>query len=187
MIEKREKDWEILEQRAVKTLESSYLLCKDVILKFYKPILRLWIYPSFEPYQVWYFSEPDFKTISLKNFKVIQGIWNRNEDFQRLNNPIEGLKKGFETEPKIEVSSIEIEKEVFEKIFDELRQIQFSAFANYRKSIGIDGVRCGIETFDFTHTTNISWWSVYPKEWQRLIDWFDATILLIRERFNDYR
>jgi hypothetical protein len=184
MIEKREKEWNELEAKAEKLLNNPYLLLrKDAILKFYDPILRLWIYPSFEPYQVWLFNEPNFKTIHVENLKVIRAVWNRNEDYLRLNHPLEGLKDGFHTEPKLEIESIEMEKELFNKIFSDLQQIQFPVFANYRKSIGIDGIRYGIETFDFTHRTNISWWSVYPEEWQNLIEWFEKTTDFLQAKF----
>ena len=185
MIERCEKEWSELENKAFELLRSFRLLSKKEVSKLYNPMLRLWIYPSFQPYQVWYFCEPHFKAAHLKNFKIIGAIWDRNEDYRRLSDPLKGLKEGFEAEPRIEVSSIEIEREFFEKIFDELKQIQFPAFANYRKSIGIDGVRSGIETFDTTHKTSISWWSVYPDEWQNIIDWFEKTVDLIEEKFND--
>lgn len=94
------------------------------------------------------------------------------------------MKKGVHTEPEIEIRSIEIEKEIFDKFFSELKQIEFPAFANYRKSIGIDGIRCGIETFDTTHSTNISWWSVYPKEWQNLVEWFEKTTGFLQAKFS---
>ncbi len=184
MLEKREKEWNELEAKAMKMLENPYLLPKEAILKFYNPVLRLWVYPSFEPYKVWIFSEPNFKTIRLENLKIICAVWDRNEDFLRLDDPLEGLKKGFHTEPKIEVRSIEITKEVFERIFSELKVIRFPAFANYRKSVGIDGVRYGIETFDFTHRTNISWWSVYPEEWQNLVEWFEKTTAYLENEFS---
>lgn len=175
MIEHREKEWQELESKAVKLLNNPYLLPKDAILKFYQPILRLWIYPSFSPCKVWIFNEPNFRTIKPKTLIVRQVRWDGNADYERLNNPLEGLKKGFHTEPKLEIESIEITKEVFGKIFSELQQIQFPAFANYRKSVGIDGIRYGVETFDFTDRMNISWWSVYPEEWQNLVDWFEKT------------
>jgi hypothetical protein len=94
MIEKREKEWHELEAKAEKLLNNPFLLPKEAILKFYKPILRLWIYPSFESYIVWIFNEPDFRMIQPKNLIIRQIIWDRNADAQRLNNPLEGLKKG---------------------------------------------------------------------------------------------
>lgn len=186
MIEKREKDWHELAAKAEKLLANPKLLKKEAILKCYKPILRLWIYPSFEPYKVWVFNTPDFKTIQPDDLRVIRAIWDHNEDYRRLSSPMKGLKEGFHTQPKIAVRSIELSGEVFDGIFSELRQIRFSAFANYGKHIGIDGVRYGIETFDFTHRTNISWWSVYPEEWQNLIDWFERTIDFLETEFSKY-
>ena len=129
MIENRKNEWSELEAKAMEILENPRLLPKDAILKFYQPVLRVWIYPSFSPYKVWVFSNPDFKTIRPKNLKVIEVTWDKNEDYRRLNNPLEGLKKGFGTRPKLEIKSIEIESEVFESIYTELKQVQFSAFA----------------------------------------------------------
>ncbi len=184
MIEDRENEWQNLQAKALQMLENPHLLPKDTILKFYQPILRLWIYPSFEPYKIWIFYEPDFRTIQPENLIVSQVVWDRNDDGQRLNNPLKGLKEGFHTEPTFEIKSIEITKETFNRIFNELQQIQFPAFANYRKSVGIDGVSYGIETFDFTHRTSISWWSAYPKEWQNLIDWFEKTTEFLESQFT---
>jgi hypothetical protein len=184
MIEKRQKEWYELEAKAEKLLNDPRLLPKEAILKFYEPVLRLWIYPSFEPYKIWVFSEPNVKTIRPDKLKVIRAIWQRGEDYQRLNDPIRGLKEGFHTEPKLEVQSIDLTKELFDMIFSKLQQIQFSVFANYRKSVGVDGVRYGIETFNSTHRTNISWWSVYPEEWQSLIDWFEQTTDFLENEFS---
>ncbi|HEY8563547.1 MAG TPA: hypothetical protein VIL74_24425 [Pyrinomonadaceae bacterium] len=184
MIAKREKEWQELESKARKSLSNLDLLPKGVILKFYAPVLRLWTYPSFEPYKVWIFSEARFQTIRVRNLKIIRAVWDQNEDYRRLCFPLEGLKKGFHTDPSIVVQSIERTPEVFDRIFAELKRIQFPAFANYEKSIGIDGVRYGIETFDFTHQTNISWWSVYPEEWQDLVDWFEKTVDFLETEFS---
>lgn len=184
MIENRQEEFQVLESKAMRLLENPDLLPKDALLKFYKPILRLWIYPSFSPYKVWIFCEPDFRTIKPDNLIIREIIWDRNEDSRRFTNPLEGLKKGFHTEPELLTKSVEIEKQVFDKIFNELKQIPFPAFANYNKTIGIDGVRYGVETFDTTHRTNISWWSHYPEEWQGLIEWFEKTTNFLQEKFS---
>lgn len=185
MIENRSEEFQEIESKAMRLLENPNRLPKDAILKCYKQILRLWIYPSFSPYKVWIFNEPDFRTIKPNNIIIRQVIWDRNTDYQRLSNPLEGLKKGFHIEPNLEIKSVEIKKECFDEIFEELKQIQFPAFANYGKTIGIDGISCGIETFDFTHTTNISWWSVYPKEWQNLVEWFEKTTDFLEDKFSN--
>lgn len=185
MIEKREKEWRELESRALSLLENPNLLAKDAVLKFYEPILRLWIYPSFSPYKVWVFGEPDFQTKKAKNLIIREVIWDRNTDFKRLANPLEGLKKGFDAEPNFEIKSVEIQKEAFDKIFSELEQIRFPAFAGYKKTIGIDGIRYGIETFETTHRTNVSWWSVYPEEWQNLVEWFEKITGFLQAKFSE--
>lgn len=184
MLEKREKEWRKLESEAENLLNNPYLLTENATSKFYKPILRLWIYPSFSPYKVWIFNEPDFRTVKPNNLIIRQIIWDREADYQRLANPLEGLKKGFHINPDFETKSAEIQKENFDEIFENLKRIHFPAFANYGKAIGLDGVRYGIETLDFSHRTNISWWSVYPEEWKNLIDWFEKTTNYLESAFS---
>jgi hypothetical protein len=183
MVENRQEEWQMLESKAMQMLEKPRLLPKDAILKFYEPILRLWIYPSFSPYKVWIFYEPNFRTIALSNLIIREITWDRGKDYERLTNPLTGLKKGFDTEPRFEFKSFEIEKETFDRFFSELKQIEFSAFANY-KMIGIDGVTSGIETIGFICNTRISWWSNYPKEWKNLVGWFENTTDFLQGEFS---
>lgn len=183
MRENRPEDWQQLQLKAREILDNPDLLPKDALLKFYQPLLRLWIYPSFAPNKAWLFYKPNFRTINSKIFIVREVTWDGNADYKRLANPLEGLKRGFHSEPEIAIKSIEIEQQIFEEIFSDLKTIQFPAFASYG-SFGIDGTSYGIETFDFTGNTRISWWSHYPTEWQNLIEWFQKTTRYLEQSFS---
>ncbi len=186
MIEKRQKEIKELEENAMQILDNPELLPKDSAFNFWNPILRLWVYPSFETYKVWVFYEANYQTIKLTDISIREITWDRLADLERLMNPLEGLKKGFDTKPQIESKSVKIEAESFKDIFNSLQNIDFPAFANYKRNIGVDGVYYGIETIDFTHNTTVSWWSVYPKEWEKLIEWFEKVTNFLEETFAEH-
>jgi hypothetical protein len=185
MVEKRQDEWRELEEKTIRLLSNPNLLPIDAIAKYYQPILRLWIYPSLSSFKVWIFCEPDFRTTNKKDLIVCEVTWDRNADYKRLANPLEGLKKGFDSEPRLEIKSLEIEREIFDEIFSELKHVQFTAFANNTKTIHVDGVRCGIEAFDFTHRTSISWWCDSPDEWRNLFEWFEKTTDFLQAKFSE--
>jgi hypothetical protein len=101
-----------------------------------------------------------------------------------LANPLEGLKKGFDTEPRLEIKSTKIEREIYENLHSKLKEIKFSAFAS-EGTFGIDGEIYGIESFRFSNNTRVSWWSVYPDEWQNLVEWFEKTTEFLESKFSD--
>ena len=167
-------------------LDNPEFLPKDSAFNFWNPILRLWVYPSFEPYKVWIFYEANYRTIKLTDIFIRQVVWDRESDYERLLNPLEGLKRGFNTQPKIESKSLKVKAKVFEELFTSLQKIDFPAFANYNNSFGIDGVRCGIEAIESTHKTSIAWWSSYPDEWKDIIEWFENTKNFLKRTFAEH-
>lgn len=174
-----------LEEEAMRMLENPSLLPKeDAILKFYEPILRLWTYPSFSPYKVWVFCEPNFRTINPSDLIIRKVIWDRHTDLDRLANPLEGLKKGFDTEPRLVIRSTKVEREIYENLYSKLNEIKFSAFAS-EGTFGVDGESYGIESFCFSNSTRVSWWSVYSDEWQNLVEWFRKTTEFLENKFSD--
>jgi hypothetical protein len=183
MIEKREKEWQELEQKALQMLENPQLLPKDETTKKGVLTLHLWISPTFTPDKHWFFYKPQPQINPPPKPFVRQMIWQKQNDFQRLNNPLIGLQEGFHAEPTFETKTIEIEKEMLEKLHQQLSEISFPAFAS-DEILGLDGERFGIETTAFYHQARVSWWSVYPKEWQKLVDWFEKTQEFLEKSFK---
>lgn len=184
MTEKREKEFQELEQKALRMLENPRFLPEDETTRNFVPTLHLWIAPTFTPDRHWYFYEPQRQLNPQPKPFVRQMIWQRQSDFQRLNNPLTGLQRGFHTEPTFEIKKFEIEKEMFENLHRQLSEISFPAFAK-DEILGLDGERFGIETLGFYHQARVSWWSVYPKEWQNIVEWFEKTKGFLENEFSN--
>lgn len=98
MIERREKEWAELESKATDLIEHPDLLPKGEHLRGFVPRFRLWRYPAFESYQLWIvYQKSDLQAVARKV------MWDRIADMTRLSNPLEGLKKGFHTNPNLNI------------------------------------------------------------------------------------
>ncbi len=184
MTENREKGWQELEAKVRHILNNPRLLPKDLRIKQFTQTLHLWISPTFTPEIHWTFYKPNLQINPQPNPIIQQMIWRKDADYQRLNNPLIGLQEGFHTEPTFEIKTIEIEKELFDKIHKNLAKIQIPPFMK-DEILGLDGEHFGVETLGSYHSAKISWWSSYPKEWQSLIDWFEKTIAFVEKKFDE--
>lgn len=184
MIEKREEEWQKLEAKALQMLENPRLLPKDETIKHFIPILHLWIAPTFTPHKHWVFCKARPQVNPQPKPIVRQLIWQRNADFQRLNNPLIGLQEGFHIEPTFEIRTIEIDNEKLKNLHEDLTQVQFSAFIK-DENLGLDGEHFGVETLDFYHNAKVSWWSSYPEEWKELVNWFEKIRKFLEEEFGE--
>jgi hypothetical protein len=183
MQENRGKEWQELETKAIQMLENPRFLPKDETSKNFLPTLHLWISPTFTPEKHWVFYKPQRQLNPQPQPFVRQMIWQKQSDFQRLNNPLIGLQEGFHTEPTFETKTVEIEKQMLENLHQQLSEIRFPAFAK-DEILGLDGERFGVEILGFYHQARVSWWSVYPKEWQKLVDWFEKNQRFLEEKFK---
>lgn len=183
MAENRQKEVRELEQKALRMLENPQLLPNDETTKNFVPTLHLWIAPSFKPDKHWIFYKPHRRLNPPPKPFVRQIIWQKDFDFRRLYDPLTGLKEGFHTEPTFEIKKIEIEKVFFENLNKQLSEISFPAFVE-DEMLGLDGEKSGIETLGFYHPARVSWWSVYPKEWQNLVGWFEKTRNYLEAEFS---
>ena len=183
MIEKREKEWQELEAKARQRLENPRLLPKDETTKNFTPVLHLWIAPTFTPEKHWVFYKPRPQLNPLPKPFIRQIIWQKQLDSKRLSNPLTGLQEGFHTEPTFETKTVEIEKEMLETLHRQLSEIRFPAFVR-DDVLGLDGERFGVEIIGFYHQARVSWWSVYPGEWQNLAAWFEKIHEFLEESFK---
>lgn len=183
MSEKREKEFQELEQKALRMLENPQLLPNDETTKHFTATLHLWSAPTFTPDRHWFFYKPQTQLNPQPKPFVRQMIWQKDIDFQRLNDSLIGLREGFYTEPTFEMKKVEIENELFENLHKQLSEISFPAFAE-DENLGRDGKKFGIETLGFYHRARVSWWSVYPKEWQNIVEWFEKTKNYLEKEFS---
>lgn len=182
-MENRQKERQELERKALQMLENPELLPSDEVTRRFKPVLHLWIEPTFTPQKHWIFYEPHVRINPPPKPLVREIFWDRQNDLRRLSDPLIGLKEGFDDEPRLQIRTIEIEKTRLEDFLETLSQITFPAFIR-DDNLGLDGSRFGIETLGFYCKTKISWWSVYPKEWQAVVDWFEKTMKFLEVEFS---
>lgn len=183
MIERREKEWQELEAKASQMLWNFQLLPKDETTRNFTPTLHLWISPTFTPEKHWFFYKPRPQINPQPKPFVRQMIWQKQSDFKRLNDPLTGLQEGFHAEPTFETKTVEIAKEMLENLHQKLSEIRFPAFVK-DEILGLDGERYGVEIVGFYHQARVSWWSVYPKEWQELVRWFEKIQEFLEESFK---
>jgi len=184
MIEKRDDEWYELEAKARQMLENSQFFPKDETIKHFIPTLHLWITPSFTPEKHWVFYDPRPQLNPLPKPRVRQFVWKKQEDYKRLNDPLIGLKEGFHSEPTFEIKTIEIERENFKRLHEDLAEIHFPAFIK-DDFLGLDGEHFGVETLGAYHKAKVSWWSAFPPEWKNLVDWYKKIREFLEREFNE--
>lgn len=184
MVEKREKEWRELEAKVEHILNNPRFLPKDETTKQFIPTLHLWISPSFSSDKHWIFYNPRVQINPQPKPRIRQLIWQKQVDQKRLFDPLIGLKEGFHTEPTFEIKTIEIEKELFEKLRSDLAKIKFPPFIK-DEILGLDGEQFGVETLGSYHSAKIFWWNSYPEEWKELVEWYDKTKRFLEEKFNE--
>lgn len=182
MIEDRENEWQNLQAKAQQMLENPRLLPKDLQIKSFNQTLHLWISPTFTPEKHWIFYTPQPQINPQPRPMVQQIIWQRETDFQRLNDPLIGLQEGFHIEPTFEIKTIEIE--MMKKLRKDLAKIQLPVFIK-DEILGLDGEHFGVETLGSYHNAKVTWWSSYPQEWKELVDWYEKVRKFLEEKFND--
>jgi hypothetical protein len=118
-------------------------------------LVRLWRYPSFEPYSSWALIE------SKSQVFLRRVTWDKSQ--------------WLFTTPDTFGSEVLIEAPAYEGLLSRLREIQLPPFINLA-SLGIDGITYGIEINLFGLSTRLSWWNTPPPEWAALGTWHAEAI-----------
>ena len=120
-----------------------------------RTLVRLWRYPSFEPYSSW-------ALIEAKSQVFLRRVtWDKSQwlDFT----------------PVTFGSEVLIEAPAYEGLLSRLREIQLPPFINFNR-LGLDGVTYGIEISVFGLSARLSWWDTPPPEWAALGTWHAEAI-----------
>jgi hypothetical protein len=177
MRENRPKEWEILEEKALRLLSKPDLLLKNESAQL---LLRLWQYPAFDRYKVWAIYA---RRNNTEKFLVQRVIWDRRADGERFHDPLAGLRKGFHAEPKITTKIKEVDSAVITPFLKELAGIRVSPFV-VRDELGVDGETFGIEFKKFAGNARFSWWCHATTEWRELEGWFFKTKNFLDTQFT---
>lgn len=148
-------------------LENPYSIPSAPKLEMCQPMLRLWVYPSFEDHLAWHV----FRCVkSRKDSAIVRRVkWDQEADWRRLaGDPLLGLRTGFHATPTIEVRDRRLDGAVLNGYLEELKAITIAIGAG-KGTIGIDGTTSGVEVFP--GRVLVEWWSAYPPEWEGLVSW----------------
>lgn len=118
-------------------------------------LLRLWRYPSFEPYCAW-------AVIEVRSGLFLRRVvWD-----QRRKDPA--------PEPVTYGSEVVLRQERLAEALAELAAIRLAPFPTIR-TIGLDGTGYGVEQGDIFRSARLGWWDSHPEDWAPLHQWHERT------------
>lgn len=144
-------------------------------LKGWSLQIRLWHEPAFHPSQSWAIFQRRGRVGTPTLFKIRSIVWHRLVDYRRFCEPLEGLAKGWNPQPTIEVRDAPLDAEEFEKRIASLREIPFPPLA--RQPCVLDGECFGVAL----EGINLEWWCDGPESWQPFVQ----QVAELRQWLND--
>ena len=181
--EKRDKEIAELESRAILSLERGQQLEPTETTSKLRVGYRLWNYPSFGEYKSWLLFLPSAHDWEFTFAREI--TWKRQDDIERLTNPMVGLQKGFHTSPSIEVVDAVVDIKRLNEHLRNLRKIRVPA-GDFQEPFGLDGEGNGFQTFTFGGRFRMEWWCNGPEEWQEFINWFAGMREFLESHFRPW-
>lgn len=156
-------------EHAERLLANPDLLLDRQDLSSFHIELRLWHYPSFDPWTVWLLCRNAQNGLS---HQVREIVWDKESDSNRFIDPLQKLKHGIPQEPDFRIRVAALAPDEIEPRLAELRKMSFPAFME-PDSIGCDGETYGIASDPGFLNAGISWWCEGPDEWGEVTRWFN--------------
>lgn len=161
-------------EHAKHLLANPDLLLKSEDMGGFHVELRLWHYPTFEPWTVWLLCHSARDGVS---YEVREIVWDNGRDSNRSVDPSQNLKLGSPMEPDFRMRVASLSPAEIEPRVAVLRNISFPAFMETDINVR-DGENFGIAAASALVNAEISWWCEGPDEWQEVTRWF--------KRMRDY-
>lgn len=165
MIEQRQEKFHQLSSRAIEWLEHPSINIPHQTLR-----LRLWHYPSHYSHAAWFIYTPVPRYQECEVPLVYERVWDYPFDAQRFREPMKGLKHGFSPEPTVSSKQTKISAEALALRLASLEKVVIPTYVD-DGVVGVDGERCGVETYDFSSSVCLSWWGDGPETWQPIVEW----------------
>lgn len=118
-----------------------------------RQLLRLWRYPSFEPFRSW-------AVIEVKS-----GLFLRRVVWNRLDGSAEPQPVTYGFEAPLGQRDVA-------PVLDELAAVRLVPFPA-RGFLGLDGTRFGVEQSNGLRSARLDWWDVHPEDWKPLHQWHE--------------
>jgi hypothetical protein len=134
-LEQRPGERQALETRGQRALEDATQHEPREVVRYLRPLLRLWRYPAFFAHTSWtVFDPPDQADMRL----VRQVQWDRPHDLRRFADPLEGVKQGFHAPPSVGVRDARVADDRLRAHLEELSRLPIPV-AGIEAPFGVDG------------------------------------------------
>lgn len=120
-----------------------------------RQLLRLWRYPSFEPWCSW------------AVIKARSGLFLRRVVWDRLDRS--GMPQ-----PVTYGCEAPLQQEMVELVLGELAAVRLVPFPT-ASALGLDGTGYGVEQDIGLRSARLTWWDVHPEDWAPLHRWHERT------------
>ncbi|GAA5484848.1 hypothetical protein [Haloferula sargassicola] len=128
-------------------------------------VFSFWRLPAFEDHvrtTLYTPRRPD----SGKDPFVSITTWKREDDFNKLRDPVERLKHPKELKPTIDEASKILDPEDASKVIEDLSAISLTSLRPTEGVLGLDGVGYRFSFSQGYFSLDLSWWCDRPKVWQ---------------------
>lgn len=146
----------------------------------WRPRLRLWHYPSFEPQYSWSVHQTYDRATGKNRAIVRQVTWHYDLDVKRFDPQAKDPETEINVQPTMEVMDCPLDLEAFEERLVALGNIAFPAFA--AQGMGFDGETYGIS---LPRYAKVEWWCEGPESWSGLTVWAAEMRQWLRELARD--
>lgn len=145
MIKPYQETWRELESAALRVLEKPELFDDGLVRTELVRTIRVWHYPSFEPYISWHLFMPIPRGSTLPA-TVIKAIWDQRGDRERFYNPLVGVKHEYKltSRPTIEMQTGSLDSAQVRMLVQEASLLTVS-LAVEEGGVTIDGSVFGVE------------------------------------------
>lgn len=168
MIEHREREWAEVEALALRLLEHPKDLEPREPIRRYGSVVRLWHYPAFAPQRTWTILTPGRKAPPGAGPMVREVLWDRQADGRCLFEELPPSEPG--TLPRMGVRDAFLPATELQRLLDAAAQLSIPLVLA-SKTLGLDGERFGLETYNFSPFMRLEWWCDGPTEWRHFTDW----------------
>ena len=172
-MEKRASEFQILEKQALGILTDETEPNED----YTEGSIYISSSPSFGDYTSWRVFADTHKT----RFLLRRTVWQRIYDVQRFSDPLVGLKYGWNTDPTISVTIIELPSTRTAELLSRARSFEILEIGldiRIKHAIVLDGTRWFV--FVSNAFGNKSYlWNAVPPEWKPVVTWTEQTIAFL--------
>jgi hypothetical protein len=183
MTDSQENAWAELEALAQRLLEHPKDLEPREPIRRYSSLWRLWHFPAFGRQTTWTILTPGRKAVAGAAPMVREVSWERTGDHQRVFDPIEWPKSGFNRQPTLSLRDAELPAERLQSFREAGSRLAVPVVVA-ASAVGVDGEFFGLETYEVSPFVRVQWWCAGPTEWRHFTDWVSSLRAFVQQHLG---